>query len=156
MCLGLLIGREALGAQTPIGGGEGKWRSVSIRLNGRPFIEGFALGNSAQVVVTVESLAQSIDGTASTPTQRRLRVHGRSLSASATGSCPGCPIRVARVVLISDRIRAVKGALTAPLHDIVNAFEGRLDADASRDHYEIHVGKCTWCILEPVPSSSMR
>ena len=123
-------------------------RHVEIRLNGRRLLDGIAVRRSdgESVLVPVEALVRSIDGS-SARTPARLRVDGSRLWAAAPGGCDSCRVHVARTVLVSGRVRAVEGVAAFPLDDLVAALEGRMERDAAPVFYDIHTGKCTWCIL---------
>lgn len=134
--------REAAAAAAP--------RGVRVELNGGAFARGVALREADQaprLLVDLEDLQAAVDGTDPRP---RLIVRGGALYATAAGSCAGCLLRVQRPVLISARIERVVDRLYVPLEDVVRALEGRVVETGSPDAYGIHVGVCTWCILEPL------
>ena len=130
-------------------------RATRIELNGRQLADGIALriGAAEEVFVSVSSLATAVDGETAARDGRtrtsRLRIDGRRLLAAVAGGCDRCPARVARLVVISSRVRTISGTAAVPLTDVVAAFEGRLVADSTQSLFSIHVGTCTWCILAP-------
>lgn len=96
----------------------------------------------------VADLLLAVDGPTAAGSGR-LSLRGSSLYATKLGGCSGCPVRVKRGVLVSSRIREVAGEPYVPLADLLRAFEGRLVVERARKVYGIHVGQCSWCILEP-------
>lgn len=122
--------------------------AVQVQLNGQPFAHGIEVVDARgerRLLIALTDLRAAIDG--SDP-EARLGVRGSALYAIGRGSCRGCLLRVNRTVLISPALEQVEGRLYIPIDDIVRAFEGRLES--AGDTYAIHVGVCSWCILEPI------
>lgn len=122
--------------------------AVQVQLNGQRFAHGVAVFNDSgerRLLIALADLRAAIDG--SDP-EARLGVRGSALYAIGRGGCPGCLLRVNRTVLISPALEQVEGRLYVPIDDVVRAFEGRLEI--AGDTYAIHVGVCSWCILEPI------
>jgi len=143
---------SASAQQKPSGAQPPDSRQVVIQLNGRWLADAIAVRTTGgeEVVVLVSALARAVDGNSKPgTTPSRLRVDGNTLLATRLGGCSNCAVRVARVVVISSRVRDADGAPALPLSELVTAFEGRLETDSARALYSIHAGKCTWCILEP-------
>ena len=147
--MGLLLAAATARGQQPAA------RTVGVDLNGKRFVEAVALGSHAadDVFVPVAELARALDGEpatiGATVAPSHLRLDGSRLLAAAVGGCATCSLRVTRLVVISTRVRTIGGASVVPLADVVAALEGRLEADPTRARFEIHAGRCTWCILEP-------
>lgn len=124
----------------------------SVILNGVQL--GEALSSEGGFYMPVAAVARAVDGDSGIGTPR-IRVEGHRLVAVRRGGCPQCPVRVRRAVVISADVRPVARKLSVPMDDVVGAFEGRLHVDSSARRLDIHVGQCTWCILEPSPQSPL-
>ncbi|MGH7444828.1 MAG: hypothetical protein ACREKM_08135 [Longimicrobiales bacterium] len=119
---------------------------VQVQLNGQPFASGiFSDRGERRLLIAVADLRAAIDGS---DAEARLGVRGSALYAIGRGGCRGCLLRVNRTVMISPALETVEGRLYVPIADVVRAFEGRLES--AGDTYAIHVGVCSWCILEPI------
>lgn len=115
---------------------------------------GDAVSREGGFYIPVAAVARAVDGD-SVVGPPRIRVERNRLIALRRGGCPKCPVRVNRAVVISAKVRDVARSLSVPMDDLVGAFEGRLQVDPSRRRLNIHVGMCTWCILEPSPRSAL-
>jgi hypothetical protein len=120
---------------------------VRIEMNGR-LLADVATAEGDEVLLPVDALVRAVDG-ARPADASRLRNDGRRLYAAGVGGCDGCLLRVARPVVISERVRIVDGVAVLPLSDLVAALEGRVRRHPDTGVHEIFAGKCTWCILEP-------
>ena len=122
---------------------------VRIEMNGMLLAVAVVEGPEGDdVLLPVDALLRAVDG-AQPGEPARLRREGHRLYAAGVGGCAGCLLRVARPVVISERVRVVDGITVVPLGDLVAALEGRVRRHADPRVREIFAGKCTWCILEP-------
>lgn len=120
--------------------------AFQVQLNGERFARGVAVidhSGERRLLIALADLRAAIDGS---DAEARLGVRGRALYAIGRGGCTGCLLRVNRTVLISPALEQVEGRLYVPIDDVVRAFEGRLES--AGESYAIHVGVCSWCILE--------
>lgn len=147
-------GVHAQGA--PRSAGQAAPLAFRVELNGSAFARGVAVpagGKAPRLLLDVADLKSAVDGG---ETASRLHVRGSSLYAVGDGSCTGCLLRVQRPVLISSAVQRIADRLYVPLEDVVRAVEGRLVEVEAPGVYGIHVGVCTWCILEPVERGGAR
>lgn len=142
----------AVAALVAADSGQAPHTRFSVILNGLPLGEAESLEGAFYMPVAAVARAVDGDSVINTP---RIRVEGNRLVAVRRGGCPQCPVRVRRAVVISADVRAVARRLSVPMDDVVGAFEGRLHVDSSARRLDIHVGQCTWCILEPSPRSPL-
>lgn len=122
---------------------------IEVRLNGERI--GFARideDRGGRLLIRVDDLRRAVDGGADAGPSR-LEVQGRRLVATAFAPCPGCSIAVRRSVVVSTELTSKRGILYMPLDDLVRAVEGRLARGPEAHTVVIHVGQCSWCILEP-------
>lgn len=124
----------------------------TVHLNGEQLAEAFTADR--RFYVPVAALLRAVQGDSAVDLPR-IRVEHDRLVAVRRGGCAECPVRVRRAVVISAGLRDVARTLMIPVDDLVGAFEGRLQIDSSGRRLDIHVGRCTWCILEPSPSSAL-
>jgi hypothetical protein len=148
----LLVTALLLTAGAPPAGSQRQTRrpaaeGVRIEMNGR-LLADVAVAEGDEVLLPVDALVRAVDGGRPADASR-LRHDGRRLYAAGVGGCSGCLLRVARPVVISERVRTVDGVAVLPLADLVAALEGRLRRHPDTGVHEIFAGKCTWCILEP-------
>lgn len=119
---------------------------VEVRLNDQHLGQALLYADSQELLLRLSDLLAAIDGSGAT---RHLRVDGAALVATQTGACSGCRLAVRRAVRISADVRTVEHTAYVPLTDIKRALEGRIVADTTHRVFNIHVGTCNWCILEP-------
>ena len=89
-----------------------------------------------------------IDGERTPPTPS-LRREGPRLHAHRLRACSGCALSVRRAVLLSGSVETHGREPTIPLADLARALEARLEVIPHRRVYDLYVGRCHWCILEP-------
>ncbi|NUR32824.1 MAG: hypothetical protein HOQ17_02495 [Gemmatimonadaceae bacterium] len=148
----LLVAAALLGTGAPPAGPQRPARRPAadharIEMNGR-LLADVVVAEGDEVLVPVDALLRAVDGArpAEVP---RLRQEGRRLYAVGVGGCSDCLLRVARPVVISERVRVVDGVALLPLADLAAALEARMRRNPGTGVHEIFAGRCTWCILAP-------